>query len=438
MPFSMQTTADALEASIRSHRPHTTSATWDAELIYPAYPQRLTLRNVAQSVAASLGVSLPSHAPLPDAIWGGAPPQVDRVVLFLMDGLGYRYLQQAIAERPAIADAIATLTEGRGPLPLTSVAPSTTAVALTTLWTGRAPAAHGIMGTSMLVREFSMLGSMLRFQPEVGRAQGNFFEWGLAVPDLVRTAGIAEHLTEAGIPTHVVLARQLLGTGLSRILHRGTEGHTSYTHVGYSDFHLLLRNVLRQTVGQRCYINMYWPAVDSIGHHYGAHSAYTLHELEAQLTALQALLSDPALQDGRTLFLLLADHGHQDAGNVIDLSAEPQAQPIWDAMTLGMSGDSRLPILHLRDGQRQSVQATIDAQYADRLTTIDSQTALQIGLYGDDEIDTQTPRRLGDLILLPRATWRLQDPTVGMYKLIGWHGGLSDWEMLVPLLWRVL
>lgn len=76
-------------------------------------------------------------APLPD--WMPAPAAgASQIVLLVLDGLGWEQL----GARRALAP---TLAEGTG-RSITSVAPSTTAAALTSLVTGRPPSDHGVVG----------------------------------------------------------------------------------------------------------------------------------------------------------------------------------------------------------------------------------------------------------------------------------------------------
>ena len=60
------------------------------------------------------------------------------MVLLVLDGLGWEQLQ----ERSHLAPTLAAMAGG----PITTVAPSTTATALTSLTTGSRPAAHGLVG----------------------------------------------------------------------------------------------------------------------------------------------------------------------------------------------------------------------------------------------------------------------------------------------------
>lgn len=429
--------AQQLESRIRDNRLLSLPVSWTDELIFPYY-EGLSLRNVPHTVAAMLGVPMPDSAPLQADVWQGQFPQkaIDRVVIFLLDGMGYKHLQMVMEEDAELRQAVADLTGGRGSVPLTSVAPSTTAVALTTLWTGAAPGQSGMVGTTMLLREFSTLGDMLGFKPMRGKHFNDVFaDWGLPPESIVGARGISEHLAENGIESYTVLDRYLSGSGLSRILHRGIEHKV--LHTGNSDMMLRLEDTLRQTRGKRCYIGAYWGALDGIAHAYGAHNRYTHRELRTQVLALRDLIQNPQVQDGRTLFVLMADHGHYDAPHSINIQKDAAAAPLKRAMAIGLSGDNRLPYVHLRPNTLESVKDYIAQTYADCLTYIEIEDAIAAGFFGSVVTDTAR-ERLGDLVLVPRLEWTVQDPSVAAYPLISWHAGLSDWEMLVPFLWTVI
>ncbi len=437
MPFSLQATAADLETRIRANRPVALKPDWSQELIFPLY-ETLSLRNVAHSIAAFLGTELQQPAPLDAAVWGGETliGKIDRVVAFLMDGMGYLYLQQLVAEDAEIAEIVNDLTGGRGFVPLTSVMPSTTAVALPSLWTGAAPGATGMLGTLMYLRELSLIGDMLHFGAIVGDKMPDTFDrWGLPVAKLVPVPGLAEVLTAAGVETHMVAQRNLMGTGLSRILHRGVA--YTHTYLSHTDSLLRLGDALRLTRGKRAYVGDYWGDVDSLAHMYGAHNRYTRQEIKAQLGGLRDLLTDASVRDGHTLVIILADHGHYDAPNVIDLATHPAAAGIRDAMKMGLSGDSRLAYLHVRDGYREKAKHELEQTFGDILAVLGVEVALEAGLFGT-AIMPETAHRLGDLLLLPRQGWRLEDSRIIKYKMVSFHAGLDAWEMLIPLLWTVI
>lgn len=437
MTFRLAEQAQALEQRILANRLMNIDASWANEIVFPSY-NGLSLKNIPHTMAELLNAATPHPSPLDEAVWGGERPTqaIQRVVGFLMDGMGYRHLMMLIEQDEEVRQIVSELTDGRGPIPLTSVAPSTTAVALTTLWTGTAPGEHGIAGTYTYLREFSMMGDMLAFRPVPGKsAPDTFASWGVAPADLVAVPGVCEHLVTQGVQTHLVLHHMLSGTGLSRILHRGV--NKVHTHLAYADFALRIRDALRSTQGQRAYISIYWPAMDSIAHAYGAHTPYTAAEIKTQLKTLRDIINDPALKDGQTILFIMADHGHYDSLTPISLAHE-QAAPIRRGTILSLSGDERFAYAYVRDGHRARILDTIQRHYAEQLVAIDTEEAMAAGLLGDPErLSPEAPYRFGDLILVPRLGYRLMDAVVPPTNLVSVHAGMDAWEMLIPLMWRV-
>jgi hypothetical protein len=206
--------------------------------------------------------------------------------------------------------------------------------------------------------------------------------------------------------------------------------------MGYSDMLLRLHDTLRLTRGQRGYVGIYHPGMDTVAHAYGAHTRYTAHEIKTVLGGVRDLLNDPQVQDGQTVFMLLADHGHYDAPQVINLLSDEQALPLRAHQLIGLTGDDRLAYYYARQGGLETVKRVIETEYADCLTYLEVDAAIQAGLYGTENLHPHLRSRLGDLILLPRLGWRVIDPSVVVHKLVSLHAGLDAWEMLIPFLWK--
>lgn len=430
--MTLTTIAAQLEDRIRSNRLLQLPVSWQDELIYPSY-DGLSIMNLMQSVAGIFGVEV--DRPLDEAVWAGQSlDDVERVVLFLTDGLGYKLLTQFMLDDAGVRDGIEALTDGRGPVPLTSTAPSTTAVALPTFWTARTPGEHGMISTMMYLSRFGTVGNMLSYAPAFGQhGAGAFSEWNMPPETFVEHPTLAEQLATVNVPVHLLLENKLHGTGLSRIMHRGVaHGHH---HTGNLDMWLRLRDVLEQTAGQRCFVNAYWPVVDLLSHAYGFQSKYVYNEIAYQIQALRDLLSDPGVQDGHTLVLIVADHGHYDSVDTVDLPSDDSAKPIYDAMRGSFGGELRFAHLFLQSGSRQRVIDVLAQAFNDRLAWVEPQTARHAGLFGNGDTHPDVMNRMGDLIVISRQGYRLRDYNRYL-KAIGIHGGLSDWEMMVPLIWR--
>jgi len=425
------TLAQDLLARYRNNRPLSLDVSWEDELIYPAY-DGFSIANLAQTIGTILGADYPT--PLHPML--GIPADVDRVVLFISDGLGYLRLQHLIEQDSEVAELVNLLTDGRGETPITSVAPSTTVAALTSLWTGVSPATHGILGTTLFLREVAMMCDMLYFKPKSGILPNGILEaWGIDPVAITKTPALGEKLAQNGVATHLLSDKGLLGSGLSKILHRGIEH--KHIHLGFHDMWGELRSLLAQTRGQKTYVSMYLHNLDVISHYYHAVSSQTADEIKNQLRQLHSVISDPQIADGRTLFLFVADHGHQDAPNQIRFS-ESENKPFYDTMRMFFGGDSRLSHLYLRDGQRENAIQLGKQLFAGNVALVPSEQALEAGLFGIGQVHPEAIHRLGDLVSIPRPTYRNIDIPRSSDKVISLHAGLSAWETVVPLLWKVI
>jgi len=110
-------------------------------------------------VGPSAGVPPPW---LPEGVAGAA-----QVVVLVLDGLGWQQLQ----DRAEVAPCLAGLTGG----PITSVVPTTTATALTSITTGLPPAVHEVVGYRVRVGRDEVL-NVLRWRTASGE-QHEEQEW---------------------------------------------------------------------------------------------------------------------------------------------------------------------------------------------------------------------------------------------------------------------
>lgn len=427
--------AALIEQQILAHRPFTVSVPWADEIVYPYY-DGLSIRNLAHTVVRLLDGKPSStwlgSSPLDGRLWEHLWGQAKRIVLFISDGLGWRLLQEIVSADTDTAQIVADLT-GDGTLtPLTSVVPSTTAAALPSIWTGAAPIATGLVGTRLFLREFGVMASMLRYAPLAGRHRADVLEeWGLDFETFLPVPALGEELAARRIESTVVLQKDLFGSGLSRLMHRGVGN--AVRHYGYTDLWITLRDLLRATRNRRCFINVYWGAVDGASHLYGTVTEQTVTEVRRQLADLRGTLLADGTADGRTLFMLVADHGHSPVHDAVVLRDHPV---LMDAVRCPPGGDSRLVHLYLRHGTRSDVQAYVAEQFPDRLLALDTGAAIGAGLFGTDRVYPEAVVRLGDLTLIARAG------TMGVEKMrsepLSKHAGLSAREMLVPLLMRLI
>ncbi|MEY2627562.1 MAG: hypothetical protein RJB08_1321 [Actinomycetota bacterium] len=350
-------------------------------------------------LGASLGASGVS-AKMPDWMPDHDPDVRQRVVL-LIDGLGWNQLRA----REAIAPTLANM---RGSA-ITSVAPTTTASALTSLSTGMCPGEHGIVGYRM----------------DMGETVMNTLRWGDERGDLRRTyppADVQPCVPFMGIKVPVISKAELEDTGFTEAHLRGSRP------CGWrvaSSIPVVIRDLL--AAGEPI-VYAYYDGVDKVAHERGFGAYY-----DAELAACDRLVSDilGSLVPGTALYVL-ADHGQVQVGNNIVVQPDSVMRSVAK-----QSGEGRFRWLHARRGaERDLIDACIDA-HRDLAWIVTKEQMIDEGWFGP-VVRPAALRRLGDVALVPRVDVSFDDPADGGHFVLQCrHGSMTPAEVEVPLLVHV-
>jgi len=100
------------------------------------------------------------------------------------------------------------------------------------------------------------------------------------------------------------------------------------------------------------------------------------------------------------------------------------------------TGDARMPIFHLKEGQRNAFVELFQQRYGDRMVLLEIDQVEKMELLGPGKIASAARRRFGDFIAFPHRATTLAfhppgKPPGELYLAV--HGGLSPQEMKVPL-----
>jgi hypothetical protein len=336
------------------------------------------------------------------------------VVLLLVDGLGLHLLQR---HRPG--GALASHVRAT----LTSVFPSTTATAITTLLTGLPPAAHALTGWHVWLEEIGAIGAVLpghvraSEEPLAVRARGNRLFEGV-VP-------LADRLE---VDTHVVAPRRIIDSPYN-LAHTGRAQRHGYTTLAQF-FHCIERCTRSRTL--RTYTYAYWPEFDSIAHEHGVDSAQAGDSLRRFDQGFERLLS--ALRGTDVTLVVTGDHGLLDAPSdeAIELEHHPRVAQLLERP---LCGERRAAYCYVEKSRRAEFEARVQEDLGERVELHASGSLMAAGLFGPGPAHPRLASRIGDYVLIPRGRATIKDwlPGEKRYRQIGVHGGLSPDEMLVPL-----
>ncbi len=395
-------------------------------MLLPDY-SATTLANLPASICRWLGADPLGCPPLaPQWRQLAASEHYQHVILLVVDGLGLNLFKRFWNSDPWVdwiqAGALA---------PITSVVPSTTAAALTSLWTGCTPAEHGIIGFDLWLKEFGMVGNMIFHSPSAfGGETGSLRRAGFQPETFLPVTTLGTHLHRQDVKVFSFQHNAIARSGLSTMLLPEVET------LGYrtlSDLWVTLASVQESLAGERSYTYVYYGDLDELSHRYGPDDERVLLEFSAFTHLLERFMQKLGRQKrGDTLFLMAADHGQIQTPHFskYELRNHPE---LMRNFAIQPTGEARLPYLFVRPGREQAVRDYLQQVWAGQFEMLPGEQVLQSGLLGCEPVFARTYDRLGDWVVLPHgnAYWWFPERE---NPLLGRHGGLSQTEMAVPLL----
>jgi len=338
-------------------------------------------------------------------------PEVGRVCLLLIDGLGLELLRGHQAAAPFLAELAFNSR------PLTAGCPSTTVTSLASLGTALPPAAHGMLGYQVAV-------------PGEGRLLN-----GLHWPDDIDPAAwqprptIFERATAAGVPAVLVSPRAYKNSGLTTAALRGAEYRAADSLGALA---ALTADALAES--SRTLVAAYHGDLDATGHRYGVSSPAWVNQL-AHVDKLAEQIAG-SLPYGCAMYVT-ADHGMVNVGPDDRVDADAEGSPLRDGVAL-LGGEPRLRHVYARQGAADDVLATWREAVGEHAWVVSREDAVKDGWFGPlgSAVSDAMGARIGDVVAACAGTWAVVATKAEPFEssLVGMHGSLTVAEQLVPML----
>ncbi|MCY3910026.1 MAG: alkaline phosphatase family protein [bacterium] len=346
--------------------------------------------------------------PTEAAEWLPAPIRSAKaVVLLLVDGMGWEQLR----DRAELTPVMSAMEGG----PITTVAPSTTTTALTSLVTGAAPGEHGLIGYQIYIQ--GQVLNALRWtagdKPADARKS--------IVPEQVQTrpAFFGRRVPAVG-------RSEFQGTGFTRAHLDGVD------HRGYKLTSSIAVEVQALVDGGAPLVYAYYDGPDRIAHEYGFGPYLDAEYAEVDRLVAQILSVLPP----EAALLMVSDHGQVMVGDSkVELSHDVMA------LTSATSGEARFRWLHARPSRASELLETAAERYGRYGVVVGVQQVLDEGWFGP-HVSPEARSRMGDVALVPSDPVAFLEPKPlpkgshgkPPFQLVARHGSLTSAEMLVPCL----
>lgn len=338
-----------------------------------------------------------AHGWLPDPV-----RDAGQVVVLILDGIGWEQVHRS----PSL---VPTLRSGEM-VKLTSVAPTTTAAALTSISTGLAPSDHGIVGYRVRVTSEGSGEDVL-----------NVLKWRTSRGDARTTTPPPSFQPTAafcGVDAPVVTRSGFVGTGF-------TAAHLSGARIiGWQVTSTMVVEVRRRLSAGEKFVHAYYDGLDNVAHEHGLSDHY-----EAEMRSADRLVADflEVLPKGASL-VVTSDHGQVDVGR----SAELPANEVLDASRL-VSGEGRFRWFHAKPGATNDLYEAALGAHGDS-AWIRTSDEISDDAWLGGALGQNLRERLGDVAIVPHEPIAFLDPAdPGETRLAARHGSLTSTEMHVPL-----
>lgn len=354
----------------------------------------------------------------------------DAVVLFLVDGFGWRFF-----ERFQDAPFLQRMARHGRIEKLISQFPSTTAAHLTTIHTGWTVGQSGVH-------------EWIYYEPLVDAliAPLLFSYAGMWERDLLKASGVHPsflyprglfypELKTMGVKPFVFGVREYTPSTYSSVVMDGAELRS------FKTFSEALVNVglLLEEQAQPAYIYLYLDKIDTLAHDYGPTAPQTEAEIETFLLMMEYYFERIFKGKKRILFLMTADHGQMevDPRTTIYLNIHSEYAGIERFLKTNLKGQRLVPagsprdlFLYIRNDLLEEAQSFLAPRLEGIADVVKTETLIDAGYFGP-EVSPRFRERVGNLVILPypyESVWWYEKGKFEQ-RFYGHHGGLTPQEM---------
>jgi hypothetical protein len=407
----------------------------DTSFIYPQYNKNC-ISKIPDTILRLFGVeNEKTNSFFQNSKVTSIPEKINKVVLLVIDGFGFNQFLNHLKENRFLTN----LTNRGEVYPLTSVFPSQTTNALTTLNTGLTPQEHGLFEYFIYLKDIGLVNA-LRFERVGSKRQNELIEKGFD-PSILLLNGKTIHntLKQEGINTFSHINSSNAFNACSNLIFKGSKIIPS---VKPSDLIVRLRKNIEENSGKSAYFFAHIDTLDTVSHEYGPES----YEYYAELSMITYLLKrelvqkiDPKIAE-ETLLLVTADHGGVNVNptettylnclpkTILNLQLGKNRKPILPI------GGPREVFLHIKEEKLIETKEWLSQKIGNKAQIIETKEAAEKGLFGLGVAKKEVFERTGNLMILPYGNETVWFETSEERKIsfLGQHGGLNEQEMVVP------
>lgn len=358
---------------------------------YPDYNN--SILNLTCSVLNHYGVEC-NHSTLPyvDKLLA---KNYKNVAIMVFDAMGIEILEKNLPENSFFRKHLAK--------EITSIFPPTTTAATTTIESGLAPIEHGWLGWSLHFDEVNQNINIFINTNDDGEQVTPYNVANRYIPyknviDIISDTGRAKGYSVSPFGTYHVESLDELCVGVKTLCSNGENN----------------------------YMYIYWPEPDTTMHLTGCYSRKSkkvLEEINSKVEELSKELKD-------TLLLITADHGHIDGRSKL-ISDYPE---LLSTLKYLPSIEPRALAFFVKDGMEEKFVEEFNKEFKNDFLLLTKSEVLDRKIFGEGIENLKFKDFIGDFLAIGISDVSIFNNKEEYNKFIGVHAGLTEAEMMVPLI----
>jgi hypothetical protein len=339
------------------------------------------------------------------------------IVLIVIDGLGYNYLK-----KQKNSFLLKNLKSS-----MTSTFLSTTACAATSFFLGYPPQQHALTGWDINLKEVGAITTILPFFPRFGGAP--LVESNFEINKIIDMKSL--HKGFKG-KCFTLIDKKLSDTPFTNYVSKNTEIIPTKT---YKNTFTKLKKLIKKKSPKRRFIHVYIPELDSLAHGEGIRSKKVnkiFRDLDKRIKNLTK-----SIKRTNTKLIVVADHGLIDGTKKTEIWVE-NIKGLKDCLTIPLAGEARVRDCFVRPKKVKDFENIVKTKMSKYCWCFKGEQLIKDNLYGLGKPNKKLIDRVGDYVLIMKKNYILRDKLANYEKPKkvhkGHHAGVSDDEMIVPLI----
>ncbi len=333
------------------------------------------------------------------------------LLLMVFDGMGQLSLKAHLQEDDFLRSYMRS--------PMESVFPPTTTAAMTSYYTGLAPGEHGWLGWSLPFRDY---GGMVDIFPNTNSYDGTPVKTKrIAYRELPYESVYQKIHSAVGehIEIHTVKPEEIYFPS------KGNRHHPA------RDLKHMKKVIKKITAGDsESFTALYWPEPDASMHIYGPYDK----AVKEQIVIINDFVRELGQTLKDTLIIVSADHGQLTITKEVELHLDEE---ISKMLVIPPALESRCASFFVKGKYLAEFPRAFEKKYGSGFRLYSHEEAKRIQLFGKGKPHPRFDDFVGDYIAVGIDNTLMHYKTIGgkePHHFKGHHAGMSDEEMLIPLI----